>query len=193
MGGPVRADLIPIDAFQLLARSMAFELQTAVEEDSRAISEIYNHYVDTSTCTFDLQRESIKERIAWLREHGDEYPVLTCRADDRIVGWGALSSWNPRPGYARTAEVSFYVHHDWHRQGIGKLLLGELISRARKIGHHVLIGGACTEQLASIRLQESFGFTEVARFTEVGRKFDRWLDVCYLQLNLQLNLQPNVK
>ena len=56
-----------------------------------------------------------------------------------------------------------------------------LIDRARVLGHHVLIGGACTEHPGSIALQESVGLQHVACFREVGYKFGRWLDVVYLQ------------
>lgn len=163
---------------------MQFQLRTATEGDSRAIRDIYNHYVDYSTCTFDLERESLAQRIAWLNAHGCNHPVIVCTHESEVVGWGSLSQWNARPGYSRTAEVSFYVHHAWQRRGIGRLLLADLIDRARMIGHHVLIGGACTEQAASIQLQEAFGFVQVAYFSQVGFKFDRWLDVAYFQLSL---------
>ena len=166
-----------------------FQLRTATEDDAQAISDIYNYYVDCSTCTFDLQHESLPQRMAWLQAHGIRYPVIVCTCDTEVVGWGSLSQWNPRPGYAGTAEVSFYVHHAWQRRGIGRLLLTELIDRADKLGHHVLIGGACTEQIASIKLQEAFGFVQVAYFAEVGFKFERWLDVAYFQLTLD---PPNV-
>jgi phosphinothricin acetyltransferase len=165
---------------------MDFQLRTATESDAQAISDIYNYYVDCSTCTFDLEHESLAQRLAWLRAHGDRHPVIVCVCESDMVGWGSLSPWNPRRGYSRTAEVSFYVHHKWHRRGIGRLLLTDLIARARGIGHHVLIGGACTEQVASIKLQESLGFVQVAHFAAVGFKFERWLDVDYFQLALEL-------
>jgi L-amino acid N-acyltransferase YncA len=163
---------------------MQFQVRTANTSDARSISDIYNHYVDCSTCTFDLEHELLSDRIAWLVAHGPEHPAIVCTENGEIIGWGSLSQWHPRPAYSRTAEVSFYVHHEWHRRGIGRLLLNELTQRARKIGHRTLIGGACTEQVASIKLQESFGFAKVAHFKEGGYKFGRWLDVSYFQLSL---------
>lgn len=163
---------------------MPFKIRTANTNDAQSISEIYNHYVDCSTCTFDLEHELLSDRIAWLESRGPEHPAIVCSQHGEIIGWGSLSQWNLRPAYSRTAEVSFYVHHQWHRRGIGRLLLNELIERARTLGHHILIGGACTEQVASIKLQESFGFEKVAHFSEVGHKFGRWLDVAYFQLSL---------
>ena len=161
-----------------------FEIRTAEMSDAQAISDIYNYYVETSTCTFDLDPEPLAKRCEWLEAHKNQHPAVVSTHKDAVVGWGSLSPFHPRPAYSRTAEVSFYVHHDWHRRGIGRIMLADLIERARQWKHHVLIGGACTEQVASIKLQERFGFVEVARFNEVGFKFDRWLDVVYLQLNL---------
>ena len=163
---------------------MNFEIRTAALPDAQAISDIYNYYVATSTCTYDVDQEQVADRVNWLESHGPKHPVIVCTHDEAVVGWGSLSQWNPRPGYDRTAEVSFYVQHDWHRRGIGRLMLGDLIDRARTIGHRVLIGGASAEQTASIRLQESFGFEKVAHFKAIGYKFDQWLDVAYFQLVL---------
>jgi phosphinothricin acetyltransferase len=163
---------------------MQFQIRTADVDDAGPISDIYNYYVENSTCTFDLEPELLGDRIAWLDAHREKHPAIVCCSEDRVVGWGALSPWHSRPAYQDTAEVSFYVHHEFQGQGIGRLLLAELVQRARLIGHHVLIGCVCTEQAASIKLQESFGLKKVAHFNEVGSKFSRRLDVSYYQLLL---------
>ena len=77
-----------------------------------------------------------------------------------------------------------YIHHEHHRRGIGKALLLDLIDRAKAAGLHTVIGGACTTQTASLALQAALGFEVVGTFREVGRKFDRWLDVTHTQLVL---------
>jgi len=163
------------------------EIRLAQESDVEVIRQIYNHYVRHSTCTYQLIEDTPEERLAWFRAHDDRHPATVFCVSDEVVAWASLSPWNPRGGYDLTAEVSFYVHHDWHRQGIGKALLADLIERAKAIGFHMLIGGASSEQTASIGLQESFGFVPVGTFSQVGRKFDQWLDVIYLQLPLSVD------
>jgi phosphinothricin acetyltransferase len=160
---------------------METKIRLAEESDAEAIRVIYNHYVLKSTCTFDLEIQSIQHRLDWLRAHDDRHPVTVCCLDQDVIGWASITRWHPRPAYAHTAEVSVYIDHRWHRRGIGRSMLVDLIDRAQAIGFHVLIGGVCTEQVASLELHQSLGFVEVARYTEVGRKFDRWLDVAYLQ------------
>ncbi len=152
--------------------------------DLPAIRDIYNHYVRTSTATFQLEPDTEAERLSWFRDHGEKHPVVVAEADGEVVGWASLSAWNKRCAYAASVEASVYIRSDNQRRGIGKSLLLDLIARARALGHHVVIGGACTEHPGSIALQERVGFERVACFREVGYKFDRWLDVVYLQMVL---------
>lgn len=159
-------------------------VRPATSADLPAVRAIYNHYVHTSTCTFQLDPETPAEREAWFANRKPAHPVVVAEADGTIVGWASLSPHKERAGYARTVEASVYVHPDHHRRGLGRALLLDLIARARALGHHVMIGGACNEQPGSIALQEALGFERVACFREVGYKFGRWLDVTYLQLVL---------
>ena len=86
---------------------------------------------------------------------------------------------------APTVEVTVYIHHSMHRQGLGKLILSDLLERARQIGFRSAIASISAEQGPSIALHERFGFRRVAYMTEVANKFDTWLDLTYLQLMLQ--------
>jgi phosphinothricin acetyltransferase len=160
-------------------------IRLATVADLKAINDIYNYYVDRSTCTYQTEHETLADREAWFAEHSpDTYPVTVAEVEGAVVGWGSLSKFRPRAAYAPTVEASIYIHHDYHRRGIGRALLVDLIERARAAGFHSLIGGASADQTASVALQESLGFTHVAHLKEVGYKFGRWLDVVYLQLML---------
>jgi L-amino acid N-acyltransferase len=156
-------------------------VRPATADDLPAIRTIYNHYVLTSTCTFQLEPDTEAERLAWFRDRSPAHPVTVADIGGEVVGWAALSAWNKRAAYARSVEASVYVRADTRGRGIGRALLADLVDRAKTLGHHVVIGGACTEHPASIRLQEALGFEPVACFREVGYKFGRWLDVAYLQ------------
>jgi len=46
---------------------------------------------------------------------------------------------------------------------------------------HVMVGAIDSENVGSIAFHEALGFTVVGRMPEVGRKFDRWLDLVLLQ------------
>jgi phosphinothricin acetyltransferase len=78
-------------------------------------------------------------------------------------------------------EHSIYIHPEFQKQGIGKLLLTELIDLATKNNVHVLIGGIDASNQNSIEFHKQFGFEIVGRMNEVGYKFDRWLDLVWMQ------------
>ncbi len=150
-----------------------------------AISTIYNFHVLNSTCTYQLEPETLADRESWFAAHNpNRYPVIVAELAGEVVGWGSLSKFHPRAGYDITVEASVYIADGYHRRGLGRLILVDLIDRARTAGYHTLIGGASADQTASIALQESLGFVRVGLLKEVGQKFGRSLDVMYLQLML---------
>jgi phosphinothricin acetyltransferase len=156
-------------------------IRLARAADLPAINAIYNHYVLHSTCTYQEEPSTADERAAWFAAHGPAHPVTVAEADGGLVGWGSLSRFHPRSAYGRTVENSVYVRHDLHRRGIGRLLLADLIDRAKSIGHHSIIALIDSAQPGSIALHEKFAFVEVGRLREVGFKFGRWGDVIYMQ------------
>jgi L-amino acid N-acyltransferase YncA len=163
----------------------AFTIRLATEDDLEAIRAIYNYFVQHSTCTYQIELETAEERLAWFRDRNMKlHPVTVAEADGIVVAWAALSPWKSRCGYAWAAEASVYVHHEHHRRGLGKALLLDLVERAKAAGLHTVIGGASSDQHASLALQVALGFTPIGTFREVGRKFNQWLDVTYTQLLL---------
>jgi phosphinothricin acetyltransferase len=159
-------------------------IRLATESDLYAINEIYNLYVARSTCTYQTEPETIEDRFKWFAAHGGRHPVTVAERDGVVVGWGSLSPFHRRAAYRNSVENSIYVRHDLHKQGIGSALLEDLISRARTIGHHTIIALIDASQQGSIVLHHRFHFAKVAHLKEVGNKFDRWLDVVYMQLIL---------
>lgn len=159
----------------------AFSIRLATPDDAGIVNDIQNHYVLTSTATFHTEPVTLEERLAWLENRASAHPVTVAQAEGRVVGWGALEVFRGRGAYRHTAEFSVYVHHEWHRRGIGRAIVADLVTRARVLQYHALVGGCCSESTAVIALLEALGFDRVAHFREVGRKFDRWLDVVFLE------------
>lgn len=161
------------------------EIRPATTDDSEAIADIYNHYVRSSTATFDTVEKTIEERQRWLSERTERHPVLVVEDEGgAVVGWGALSPWSPRPAWGRTCEVAVYLHPDARGAGVGSQVLNTLVELARAAGHHALISQIVGDNAASISMTERAGFTVVGTLKEVGWKFDRWLDVVVMELVL---------
>ena len=163
---------------------MQVHIRDAKESDIGSINDIYNYYVLNSTCTAQTEPEPKEGREQWLREHTGKYVAIVAEWEGQVVGWGSLSKYHRRFAYWPTTEDSVYVQPDMLQRGIGKIILAELIGRARENGFHSVLGVISSEQLASIRLHERFGFIEVGHLREVELKFERRLDVTFMQLML---------
>lgn len=165
-------------------RALNCSVRPATATDLPAINAIYNYYVSRSTCTYQEEPSTDAERAAWFAAHGSQHPVTVAEAGGEVVGWASLSPFHARSAYRRTVENSLYVRHDLQRRGVGRVLLADLIGRARAGGHHTILALIDAEQGGSVALHLAFGFAPVARLRQVGFKFGRWLDVIYLQLIL---------
>jgi phosphinothricin acetyltransferase len=152
--------------------------------DLPAINDIYNHYVNTSTCTFQVTPDSIEDTQRWFDGHDANHPITVAERGGLVVGWASLSAHHARCAYRQTAENSVYVRHDLRGQGIGRQLLADLIERARGLDYHSILALICSEHPGSITLHQRFGYEQVGLLREVGHKFGRWLDVVLLQLHL---------
>ena len=121
----------------------------------------------------------------WLAERqADGYPVIVAEVDGQVAGYATYSQWRPHQGYRLTVEHSVYVVEAFRGRGIATALMAELVARATAEGRHVMMAGICSTNTGSIALHERLGFTTVAVVPEVGRKFDRWLDLTLMRLPL---------
>jgi phosphinothricin acetyltransferase len=159
-------------------------IRPAAESDASAIAAIYNHYVRTSTATFDTQERSLPDQLTWIEQHADPFPALVAENSDGVIAWGALSPWGTRCAYRHTVEISVYVAADIAGQGIGPALTEVLIGRATELRHHAIISQIVHENDRSLSMARRLGFEHMGTLREVGRKFDRWLDVVLMELVL---------
>jgi L-amino acid N-acyltransferase len=150
-------------------------------EDAEAIRAIYNVEVSGSTVTFDLVPRTAEQQVAWLVERSGAYAVLVAEDDHGVAGFASLSPFRDRPAYATTVEDSVYVDRSRRGEGVGRLLLEELVATATAHGFHTIIARVVGGHDASIALHRGVGFDVVGTEREVGRKLGRWLDVVVMQ------------
>ena len=162
---------------------MAMQVRLATLDDAEATRAIYNREVSGSTVTFDLVPRSEEAQRAWLAAHAGAHPAVVAFDDvtGAVAGFGSLSAYRDRPAYSTTVEDSVYVHHDHRGEGVGRLVLVELVRLATVHGFHAVMARVVGGHEVSIRLHESCGFALVGVEREVGRKFGRWLDVALMQ------------
>src|SRR5215469_10729626 len=157
-------------------------LQDAAESDLEGITAIYNEVIASSTAVFANLPVTVEEQRGWWQARTAQgYPVLIARDALGVAGFGTFGDFRAWPGYRFTVEHTLHVRADARGRGIGTQLLRALIARAGALGKHVMIAGVDADNAASIRLHERLGFTRAGRLCAVGYKFDRWLDLVFLQ------------
>ncbi|MFM2073356.1 MAG: phosphinothricin N-acetyltransferase [Actinomycetota bacterium] len=162
----------------------AITLRLARPGDAEAIRQIYNHEVLTTTATFDLVPRSLDEQIDWLAARSGAFSAIVAVDDDDahpLVGFGSLSPYKERAAYRTSVEDSVYVRRDRNGEGIGRLVVTELLDLAERSGFHSVFARIEASGAASRAVHARCGFQLVGIERETGRKFNRWLDVAIMQ------------
>lgn len=164
----------------------------ASEQDCSAIATIYNHAVVHTAAIWNDKTVDAENRVEWLAlRRNAGYPVLVMEDDGAVVGYASFGDWRAFDGFRHTVEHSVYVHPDHQGKGIGRQLMVQLIDEARAIGKHVMVAGIETQNVASIALHQSLGFAITAQMPQVGTKFGRWLDLTFMQRQLDERSEPD--
>ncbi|MBF6631869.1 MAG: N-acetyltransferase [Comamonas sp.] len=155
--------------------------------DLPAITAIYRHHVLSGTGTFEIEPPALSEMTSRRQDVLERnLPWLVAQADDGTVLGYAYANWfKPRPAYRFSAEDSVYVAEHVRGQGIGRLLLDALCRECEAAGVRKLIAviGDSHNQ-GSVNVHRAAGFAHVGTLSNVGWKFDRWLDVVMMEKSL---------
>jgi L-amino acid N-acyltransferase len=170
------------------------KIRDATDEDMPAIVELYNALIPTTTVTWTEKTQTVEERRAWFSSRSvDGFPTLVAEMNGAVIGFCAYGHFRGAgmwPGYSRTVEHTIHIAESHWGAGVGRALLNELIIRAKSAGVHVLVGAIDGANTASIEFHSRLGFVEVARMSQVGHKFGRWLDLVLMQRILEERPTP---
>ncbi|WP_425254626.1 GNAT family N-acetyltransferase [Janthinobacterium sp. NFX145] len=169
------------------------QIRDAHAGDIEAILDIYNDAVSHTLAIWNERTVDAANRAAWLADRQRAgYPVLVAiDAQGTVAGYASFGDWRPFEGFRHTVEHSVYVRADSRGAGVGKALMTELIARACGLGKHVMVAGIEAGNAGSIALHKQLGFEEVGLMRQVGTKFGAWLDLAFLQLQLDTRSDPD--
>jgi L-amino acid N-acyltransferase len=157
-------------------------IRPATRADLPAILAIYNHAVRDTTAIWNWSEVDLDNREAWLAARlAQGYPVLVADRGEGALAYASFGDWRPYDGNRHTVEHSVYVAQTAQGRGLGLALLRQLVAEATALGKHVMLGGIDAANEPSLALHRKAGFVETARMPQVGRKFDRWLDLVFMQ------------
>lgn len=165
---------------------MAITIRQATINDMPSVLEIVNYEILNTTAIWDYDIRILEEQRTIFREKQDKnFPFIVAEKEGTIVGFGTYGAFRFKIGYRFTVEHSVYVHKDFHGNGIGSLLLNELIALAKNQKLHTMIGVIDAENAGSIAFHEKMGFKKNGHLIATGYKFNRWLDSVFVQLILE--------
>jgi phosphinothricin acetyltransferase len=163
-------------------------VRMATRSDGAAVAEIYNQGIAERAATFETEPRTAAELAHRIAEDARHVPVIVAEQDGTVVGWAAIGRYRDRACYAGVGEFSVYIHRDARGRGVGRSLLGELISEARGRGYWKLLSRVFPSNEASLALCRSLGFREVGVYEKHSRLDGRWLDVVIVERLIPENL-----
>ncbi|MGG7446893.1 N-acetyltransferase family protein [Kosakonia oryzendophytica] len=167
-------------------------IRYAGKEDCAAIAGIYNHAVVNTAAIWNDQTVDVENRIAWFEARALlGYPVLVSEENGVITGYASFGDWRAFDGFRYTVEHSVYVHPEHQGKGLGLALMERLIEEAKRLGKHVMVAGIEAQNHSSIHLHSKLGFVTTGQMPQVGTKFGRWLDLTFMQLQLDNRTDPD--
>ncbi|MGH3360923.1 MAG: GNAT family N-acetyltransferase [Nocardioides sp.] len=160
------------------------QIRAAADDDLFAVAAIYGYEARTGISTFDTEPRTLDDWRVRLDSTAPGDHLLVAEEDDVVLGYAHSTAYRRKPSYDRTREASVYLTPDVQGQGIGRQLYDDLLRWMTADGIHVVVAAVALPNPASLALHDACGFTEVGVMREVGRKFDRWIDVVWLQRQL---------
>ncbi len=157
------------------------------------ILDIFNDAIVNSTALYDYQPRTMENMTTWFElKTKKNYPIIgIINEEDQLLGFGSYGTFRAWPAYKYTVEHSLYIHKNFRGQGLGKILLQDIIDNAISQDYHCLVAGIDSTNEASIQLHKNFGFEFCGRMKQVGYKFFKWLDLEFYQLILHTPQRPS--
>lgn len=169
-------------------------IRDVLEKDTERLVEIYSYYVKETAVSFEYDVPSIDEFTNRIKTVTKKYPYLVYEDNGKIYGYAYATAYSGREAYNWTVTTSIYLDKDWRRKGIGTALYVELEKKLSEQGIvNTLAGVAYVDKEDEFLTHDSFefhknrGYEQVAHMPRVGKKFDRWYDLLWMQKVINLN------
>lgn len=158
-------------------------LRDATPDDADALKAIMAPVIAGSTASFSSEE---RDEAAWAEMVTDrlrrDRAFYVAEHQGEVVGYATYDQFRPgNNGYRFTMEHSVYLNEAAQGFGLGRTLMLMVEQHAREAGHHSMIAAIDADNAGSIAFHKALGYAEAGRIPQAGFKFDRWLDVLFLQ------------
>ncbi len=156
------------------------QVRFATPNDAAALLTIYQPFIETSATSFETAVPAVDVFASRIAAIASKYPWLVAELDGQIAGYAYASRHREREAYQWSVETSVYVHPQFYRQGVARLLYQKLFAQLTQLGYINVYAGIALPNPASVQLHASLGFEEIGVYKKIGFKFGRWHDVVWL-------------
>ncbi len=156
-------------------------IRLATHLDGSALAEIYRPAVTDNSTSFELDPPDGAELTRRAAKCMERTPWLVYERDGQVLGYAYGGIHRERAAYQWSAEVSAYVHPDFHKQGIGRALYTSLFAALVVQGYRNAYAGITLPNDASVALHTAVGFTPIGVYRGIGYKFAAWHDVGWFE------------
>ena len=156
-------------------------IRPATAADAGAIAALWNPYIRDTTVTFNAAEKSEAEVAALIADRAAQGHATFVALDHGLLGFASYAQFRAGVGYATCMEHSILLAPDARGRGVGPSLLSAVCDHARGAGAHQMIAGVTAENAAGLTFHARQGFVEIARVSEAGRKFGRFIDLVLMQ------------
>jgi len=158
-------------------------IRPADRGDLARLTEIYNYYVVNTPVTFDVEPYTVERREFWFAQFGGSgrYRLLVAEENGMVIGYAGTTRFRPKAAYETTVETTVYCAPEAVGKGVGSRLYAELFAALKDEDIHRFVAGYALPNAATEALHRRFGFKLVGVFSENGRKFGKYWDVCWVE------------
>lgn len=150
--------------------------------DAKAISELYAYYVEHTTISFESDAPSVEETKRRIESISKKYPyIVAVNEINEVIGYAYAKPFGKTAGYKFSVETSIYLTHTYQKGGVGKNLYKKLEAELKRKKINTMIASITADNHSSILFHEKIGFSKGPKLMQVGYKFDKWLDVLWMQ------------
>ncbi|KYC52724.1 MAG: Acetyltransferase (GNAT) family protein [Candidatus Methanofastidiosum methylothiophilum] len=154
------------------------------EDHRKEVIDIFNYYIENGFAAYPDKKLPYEFYDMFLIITKD-YPAVVIKSDkDEVIGFGFIHSYSPFSVFKEAAEISYFIKEESTGQGIGKKTLDYIESEAKKLNISTILASISSLNEGSINFHTKNGFKECGRFLKIGKKFDRYFDVVWMQKTL---------
>ena len=153
-------------------------IRPATPDDAAAIAEIWNQIIRDTAATFTTAEKAVTDLVQAMQTG---QPFFVAEADQQIIGFATYFAFRGGPGYAHTKEHTIQLAPQARGKGVGRGLMDAVESHARDAGVHTIWAGVSGENPDGRAFHAALGYEEIATLPEVGRKFNRWMDLILMR------------